>query len=280
MSYDDAANFKRQEILRLARKLASDGAHYLWGAEGLMPARGSRAFFAPVMLNPAYPRDTTFCAAKLRVEGVDYVCAGRCMHSDLIGVDPEPKLVSDPEHNATLLAFIEKYRDNSTAQYGWGFQLTPRKVLGKEIMDYRHNTLISENVVWGEGCDETLHFDCGGLVRYVVKQLFGFSITGISMLPNPSTMKNPWGGPVAQLVKSGETILPADIVVYEGHIGFATGEEGATFGSTDAIKLAQAESATEGVNYNKVHKGKPTKIIRLSTSTLVGQGYPLSASGD
>lgn len=164
--------------------------------------------------------ESCFCAAKLMVGGDVYVCAGRCLHPDLAKVRPSPKVVLSPKSDANVLAFIEKYGSKPDAQYGWGFELTPRVIMGKDIRDYGRNLLLSNQLVWGEGCDDTQHFDCGGFVRYVVKQVCHTAIAGISADPSK---KNAYGKEMGTLVTEGDTVLPADILVYNGHIAFATG---------------------------------------------------------
>jgi len=268
MANEAACNAKRQQILRVAKQLADDGAHYLWGAEGQRPGRSAPGLFAPVVVNGATPGETTFCAATLTVDKIVYVCAGRCSHSGLASVKPVPKLIATPESDGNLKAFISKYQGNPNAQYGWGLDLTPRKVRGDKIVDYNTNKDITDQVVWGEGCDDTQHFDCGGFVRYVVRQACGVNIAGISQ-GDPAKRKNSLGQPMGRLLDVGETVLPADILVYSGHIAFATGDPPLGYHTNIYYKLAQAESAVYGVNYGKTHKAANQKCIRLSDSTLL-----------
>src|SRR5690348_306363 len=155
---------KRAQILALAKRLADDGAHYLWGAEAHKPTRSTKHLYAPVVLSKDRADESCFCAAKLLVQGELYVCAGRCLHPDLAKVSPQTKVVNSGKSDANVLAFIDKYGDKPDAQYGWGFELTPRVIKGKDIRDYKRNLLLSNKLVWGEGCDDTLHFDCGGFV--------------------------------------------------------------------------------------------------------------------
>ena len=179
-------------------------------------------------------------------------------------------LIAAPETDTLLNGFIERYAGRAHSQYGWGAELTPRMVKGKDIMAYRKGLNLTDRVVWGEGCDDTLHFDCGGFVRYVVNQVCGVVIKGISMLPDPSTMKTPKGRPMGKKLKGGDKILPADILVYDGHIAFATGDNTPAYINlaVSSYHVAQAESATEGVNYGKVHSGTAIACIRLSDEAL------------
>ena len=260
------AEQRRQEILNFAQGLARDGAHYLWGAEALKPSRTSGGF-APVALDQ--PANATFCAATNTVGGQVFVCAGRCSRRTGGG------LIASPDNNTLLKAFIAQWAGKPHSQYGWGDELTPRLVKGKDVRDYQGGIDLTDQVVWGEGCDHTLHFDCGGFVRWVVLQVCGVVIKGISGLPDPATMLTPKHTPMARLVKAGETLLPADIVVYDGgtHIAFAIADDKPLYveGSKSSYKVAQAECATDGVTYGGPHSAKATKCIRLSDDALTSK---------
>jgi len=257
------AEQRRQEILNFAQGLARDGAHYLWGAEGLRPSRTGGGF-APVALDP--PANATFCAATNTVNNQVFVCAGRCSRRTGGG------LIASPDTDARLKAFLAQWAGKPYSQYGWGDELTPRRVKGDNIMDYARSIDLTDQVVWGEGCDDTLHFDCGGFVRWVVKQVCGVTILGISHLPNPATMLTPKNASMASLVKAGEPLWPADILVYDGgtHIAFAIADDKPLYveGSKSSYKVAQAECATDGVTYGDTHSAKATKCIRLSDDAL------------
>jgi len=257
------AEQRRQEILDFANSLAKAGAHYLWGAEGQKPSRTS-ATFAPVALDR--PAEATFCAATATVEGTVYVCAGRCSRRAGGG------LIAAPDTDTRLKTFIAQWQGKPHSQFGWGDDLTPRLVKGNEIMDYARGVDLSGKVVWGEGCDDTLHFDCGGFVRYVVTQVCGVTIKGISHLADPATMLTPRHTPMARKVKAGEPLWPADIVVYDGgkHIAFVIADDKPVYieQASSSYKVAQAECATDGVNYGEKHTAKATKCIRLSDDAL------------
>jgi hypothetical protein len=148
--------------------------------------------------------------------------------------------------------------------------LTPRLVQGDSIMDYMTSpaTNLTGAVVWGEGCDDTQHFDCGGFVRHVVRKVCGLPIDGIS--DNPERL-NLVGEKMGSLVAEGDPMLPADILVYPGHIAFATEKcAGQNYNKHQAYEVAQAESAVFGVNV-KQRGGTSQKCIRLSTSTLLNK---------
>jgi hypothetical protein len=269
---------KRNDILAYAKGLADDGAHYLWGANGEKPATSGSVLYAPVILDADTPEESCFCAATITVQKVVYVCAGRYRHKDLATSPPSKKVAltkgspvnkQDPSISK-ILDFINKNANRPGAQVGWGSDLTPRKVKGDSITDYdtQPQTDITDGVVWGEGCDDTQHFDCGGFVRYVVRNVCGVPIGGIADNPDK---KNPFGDPLGTLVAEGETVLPADILSYSGHIAFAIGATSQPYNIHTSYAVAQAESAVYGVNYGKTHSQKSQKCIRLSPSTLLNR---------
>jgi hypothetical protein len=269
---EQQCNQKRNDILALAKRLSDEGAHYLWGASGQKPAKTGTVQYAPVVLDASTPEATTFCAATIDVGKTTYVCAGRFCHPDLASSKPSRKVAvpafGPPTADALkdLQSFIQKNASNPAAQVGWPSDLTPRVVKGDSIIDYNTNTNVTNAVVWGEGCDDTQHFDCGGFVKYVVSKVCGAWIEGISAKPD---MPNMVGEPMGALVAEGDTILPADILVYAGHIAFAIGAPAEAYNKTKGYAVAQAESAVYGVNYGKVHSQKSQKCIRLSPSTLL-----------
>ncbi len=273
-SLEQQCTQKRNDILAYCKRLADDGAHYLWGAAGDKPSTNGAVQYAPVVLDPSQPGQTCFCAATITVNKVVYVCAGRFRHGDLATTKPAQKIatppVGPPDANSLkeLLSFIEKNGKNPASQVGWGFDLTPRVVKGDSIMDYSTSTNVTNSVVWGEGCDDTQHFDCGGFVRHVVRKVCGVPIDGISL--NPAG-KNILGEPMATQLEEGDTILPADILVYAGHIAFAIGTPSQTYSKVSKYAVAQAESAVYGVNYGKTHGQASQKCIRLSASTLLNR---------
>ena len=264
------ADKRREAILEFAKGLADDGAHYLWGAAALRPTRTQSQLFAPALLSQDRAKESCFCAATNTVGNQVYVCAGRCSRMTGGG------LIASPETDTLLKMFIERWAGKTpNGQYGWGDTLTPRMVKGDRIMDYRRGVDLTNRVVWGEGCDDTLHFDCGTFVRYVVQQVCGVDITGISTLQDPSVMKTSKGGAMGRRLKTNQDkVLPADILVWTGHVAFATGKGGKGedqplyIEAETAYQVAQAESAAEGVNFGKSHTGKPVACIRLSDDAL------------
>ena len=74
---------------------------------------------------------------------------------------------------------------------------------------------------------------------------------------------------MGRLLKEGEPVLPADILLYKGHIAFALGDRpGQAYSIKEKFTVLQAESAIYGLNYTKA-RGGHTHCIRLSESTLL-----------
>lgn len=276
----------RQRILDVAQRQALDGAHYLWGANGDMPSVGGPIGYAAWVMSkdsttPEHTiADTTFCAAINYVpvdeRGVGppapFVCAGRCFAVGNRWAAIIPK--ASASTNKNLVGFIDRWQSTPDAQYHWGVDLTPRKIRGQgpgEPMAYGSaNPHLDGVLVWGEGCNETRHFDCWGFVNWVIKQATGVTITrGTSI----QLQKGPDGNPAAQVLANDDQVLPADILVYPGHIAFAT--DGAPTMKTtsqgvqyQSFHVAQAESAVTGVNYNTPHDSPTTSRVRLSEAIL------------
>ncbi|HKD24604.1 MAG TPA: hypothetical protein VKC66_01625 [Xanthobacteraceae bacterium] len=274
-------NYKRLDILNYAKRLATpDGAHYLWGTEGEKPTVGGKVSYAPVVMDQTKLSETCFCAATIDVGGTTYVCPGRFKHQDLSSIKPSQKIALMPnepvfEDNSAIQEvrrFIDKYGGNNNSQIGWGFELTPRVIKGNSIMDYTTKKDLTGALVWGEGCDDTQHFDCGGFVRHVVKHICGVSISGISDILKGHEKRNVHGEPMGTLLTEDDAILPADILLYPGHIAFAIDSPpGMMYSQIGHYCVAQAESATNGVSYGKRHDAKNAGCIRLSPSTLLNR---------
>ena len=275
---------RRTAIMALCQKLATDGAHYLWGAEGLRPSSKAPHYFAPraVSLDKSARASTTFAAAQhFDQDAQRFVCAGRCF----VVSSPANAIIANPASDNKLEAFIKNCIDKHLEPWNCHEKLTPRLILGTgdgEPRDYNESTEytkrkqghLDKTLVWGESCNDKLHFDCGGFVRWVVSQVCAMSIAGISKYP---TQKNAFGQPMARLLTKDDTVMKADILVYAGHIAFATGTPALKYDPHTHYNVAQADCATNGVNYNVVHQKDNTSCIRLSDSTLVGSALASTA---
>lgn len=268
------ADERRTAILALAKQLADQKAHYLWGAEGQTPSSRAPYYFAPVSVSsdPAAFKSTTFGAAWLHdATGSPFVCAGRCFAAS----SPAAAVIAHPETDPKLKDFVAKYHKTHPSQYTYPEPLTPRVIVGSgdgEPMDYTTGTPrhLAGTLVWGESCNGKLHFDCGGFIRWVVKQVCGMSIAGISTNP---TQQNPLGQPMGRVLTKDDTVMKADILVYPGHIAFATGDPALKYDPKGRYNVAQADCATNGVTYGTPHNADNTSGIRLSDSTLIGSVF-------
>lgn len=256
----------RQRLLSVAKQLADEGAHYLWGGDGEIPSAQNLSLFAPTVLSFDTNTNLAFCAAWKKVENKPFVCSGRC----LAVANGHNFLVPFPEQDPRLAAFIARYA--SASQTNWGTELTPRKVLGSgagEPVNYNVKPPIHLNgqVVFGEGCDDTKHFDCYGFVNWIVQQVCGVTITRGTSIP---LLKNPSGDPIGTYLAPNDPGLPADLLIYPGHIAFAIGSP-ATSDSSVTYWLAQAEASIYGVTHGKPRSDTPTQRVRLSDSTLLNK---------
>jgi len=277
----------QRQILKIAEQLAAEGAHYLWGANGDIPgAPNSPLTLAPTVWSTDPTQNLAFCAAWNQIGGQVFVCTGRCRAMSSWN-DPE---VWSPESDGRLATFIANNKDKSP--YHWGTDLTPRRVRGSgegEPVDYtlaaktkklaktdpavqqlpdtdsRKTGHLNGVVVFGEGCDETRHFDCYGFVNWVVKVACGVTITRGTRIP---ALKDPAGNPVGAYLDASDPGQPADIIAYPGHIAFAI-EPGVASGGSTTYRLAQAESGVYGVTYGKPRSDPPAYRVRLSDATLL-----------
>ncbi|HKV51454.1 MAG TPA: hypothetical protein VJO52_09655 [Gemmatimonadaceae bacterium] len=294
----DVEGNRRKAIIDFACNIAHGGAHYLWGSFGdRPPASGS---FADVNLSTGAYGDATFCAATTSVRDgpkdaggqptvQKYVCAGRFNHKDVAGrlgfpprsgappvTPPTPGPIAIPQNDENLKNFVELYQRNHGAQVGWDSRLTPRKMSGNVIW-YGHNNMpLNDCVVWGEGCDDTLHFDCNSFIRYVFNHVCGLNLVQNWQVAALETLTNPWGGKIASLVSEStganpEYVLPGDVFVYEGHTALALAKTRQEYKRSTHYSVVQAESGTEGVNDYHDYPKANTKCLRLTASTLLGR---------
>lgn len=270
---------RRKQIMHLAKHLAEQGAHYLWGAEGQTPSSQHPYYFASVTVSrdPAAFRSTTFGAASLNVNGEPFVCAGRCFAVST----PAAAIIANAATDKRLREFIDAYHKSPFSPYTYPGRLTPRLIRGTgdgEPMDYTKSTPqtkashghLDQTLVWGEACNGKPHFDCGGFVRWVVRQVCAVSIAGISANP---TQKNQVGQPMGRKLGPNDTVMKADILVYNGHVALATGDPALPYRTTTRYTVAQADCATNGVNFGQQHDQDNTSCIRLSDSTLIGSVF-------
>jgi cell wall-associated NlpC family hydrolase len=142
----------RQRVIDFAKDQAYAGAHYLWGSQGGTPTSGREVKFNPKSLNPA---TVSFCAARCERDGIQ-VCGGRYMRRKHAAGEDTPTSASS--------AYLKQWiADNgSYGETNWDDSLTPRLQKG---------TGVPEMIVWGEGCDDTRHFDCISFVNWCFWQV-------------------------------------------------------------------------------------------------------------
>lgn len=195
MSYTDQTN--RKAAIKLAVQQAADGAHYLWGSRGGTPNKNEDVGFNKKDWNWG---TLSFCAAigKRNVPGGPYICCGRYERMTLAAGATNPiRTAAD----TALAAFKAKYENAS--ELDWGFDLTPRRCKGA----------VEENVVWGEGCDGTRHFDCISLINWCIsrgdpdKRVFDIADYFYSIEPGHHMAAKDVTG-------NDNDVMPADILIY------------------------------------------------------------------
>ncbi|CAN5152252.1 hypothetical protein BH11PSE4_BH11PSE4_05390 [soil metagenome] len=147
MGSDTAA---RQHVINIALQQAYDGAHYMWGSRGGRPNDNS----VSTRFNPKNVTDMSrlsFCAAFTDRDGGAQVCGGRWMRRAVPEGTRNPTTASDPKLQAWLAANGHK------SEINWDSSLTPRLTKGVGV---------KTQIVWGEGCDDTRHFDCIAFVNW------------------------------------------------------------------------------------------------------------------
>jgi hypothetical protein len=236
-----------------------------------------------VVLDAGKVQDTQFCAAKAPDGGIWYVCAGRFRNPDLAAVAPvgvQEKIALDvgqapvagSPKTKRVLDFIAKYQRNPGAQINWGSELTPRKIQGKDVMDYGGTGKdITGAVVWGEGCDGTRHFDCRTFVRSVVLEVTGVQIAGlINILTNEKGLMI-LGEPAGVKLKPGDAMESGDVLYYDGHVAFAIADVTTKYSPTATYRLAQAECGSLGVTFGSPHPQNNIGCVRLSPNVLLNR---------
>jgi hypothetical protein len=142
----------RQRVVDFALEQAYAGAHYLWGSQGSTPNAGREVKFNRKSLNPA---TVSFCAAYCERDKPQ-VCGGRYARRTLPSGLANPVSSSSP----ALTAWIAE--NGHYAETDWDDTLTPRLQKG---------TGVAEQIVWGEGCDATRHFDCISFINWCFWQV-------------------------------------------------------------------------------------------------------------
>lgn len=261
---------RRAAIIKQAKAVCDQNGHYLWGGHGQKPAPNGPITLADPVLDTANLANTQFCAAVLNGN----VCVGRFRAPPVRVQSPVQKIWNTMTDD--VAKFVKSNAANPGAQVGWNGGLTPRCVKGYagndaqgSPTDYEGGGPLLNSVVWGEGCDDTQHFDCNGFVQYVVRLACGQSILGFESITDQRPVMNKLGQPLGSVVKAGEEFMPGDLLCYKGHVAFVL-DGGPAYAVGAPYTVVHAESAIYGLNYGKT-KGGHYKCIRLSASTLLNR---------
>ena len=194
---------KRQRVIDFALQQAYEGAHYLWGSLGTTPNYGAEVTFYPKSLNP---KTVSFCAAQCSRNSGLQICGGRFAQKALAAVWKGPpgssKGVAVSASDPALAKWIS---DNGHyAMTDWDDTLTPRVTKGVGV---------TEQIVWGEGCDGTRHFDCISFINWCLKKVSPKWQT--ADIPHFFYSIEPRGAAVqTREVTDDDDVMPADILLY------------------------------------------------------------------
>ena len=195
------------------------GCHYLRGACGARPGQRDGVGYRPgavEMASPALdgPDAVTVCAA-YSVITEKQVCSGR--YAALPGgrsYDPDDWDIR--EYVAMARDLQAARRPQSTWPHKWaGF--TPRKA------NWKAPGGIATKRVWGQPCQGVRHFDCIGLVAFVLEQVVTKQkapqreITDYIAATQPRDKAKPWPGDIATIEKHH-----IGIIVDQNHVISAT----------------------------------------------------------
>jgi hypothetical protein len=195
---------KRQRVVEIALQQAYEGAHYLWGSQGSTPNQGLEVKFNPKSLNPS---TVSFCAAQCSRSGGLQVCGGRFAQKALAAVWKGPPGSAKGPVSPSDSALRQWIADNGHYhETDWDDTLTPRLTKGVGV---------TTQIVWGEGCDGTRHFDCISFINWCLRKVAPKWQT--ADIPHFFYSIEPRGAAVQALDVTDEDlsdVMPADILLY------------------------------------------------------------------
>lgn len=189
-------NALRNMVVAVAQRIYQSGAHYLWGSQG----DGHVPMVRP---NTFGESQADRCLNAASLDGTKlYACAGRPNNPDVQG--------RARWGGSTL----EEANRTGPSQYLW-----PRYYRDGDTANPSPSGL-----VYGEACQDKLHFDCAGFVRFCFRL-----ILGAAMIPRNATMRSQatliWS--VGQGGIRSADIFPADLLYTSdyNHVAVATGSD-------------------------------------------------------
>ncbi len=230
----------RNSISQLA--LEAEGAHYLHGSFGNHPnacnghpARDSRLRIASNRYRESTAGSLVIHAAFTHVERQQF-CLGRPMHADV------RRLQSIPGATLRDAAALESFTHSARPrEYRW-----PRTDNGR----------MGAPVHQGESCEGRRHFDCIGLVSWVMFRVFGTqTIRDIAQCQQYARAELPHN---PDLAVPRPNLQVGDIAIFNiSHIGIAIGRH----------ELIEANGENYGVIRN-ARFGNPTDVLRPTDELL------------
>jgi hypothetical protein len=221
------------------------GAHYLRGACGATPGGGDGVWYRPALVE--WVKAEIDDPAKAMVNAASctitekHVCSGGFNMFDAGGpFDPK-----DPELIAYLNG-LKQHRDAGKPQQVWptNFGFTPRTA------NWKTPAGIVSQRVWGHPCAGVRHFDCIGLVAFVLQKVCSKKlaqqreITQYIAATRERDKAKPWPGDIA--------------TIEEHHIGIII----------DKDWVVSATSGPNGVKKEKYDPAKWTRVGRFPDADI------------
>ncbi len=253
----------RKSIVDMALSFVDD-AHYLWGTAGNEPGvangnpgggKHSAGQMRKYSLDKAATaRDSVLavCTACCSIGGYS-TCAGRSARIG-VGVATPPDL---DDFIKSCNDAIAKGKTDQTTWDGAGIRkdLFPRKYY------WQGAPQANSQVVWGESCDETRHFDCVGLVNYCYAQHWYQPNFGLDI----AAFRNENQGTTQ--ITDAKDRMDADILIKPGNVHI-----GMLYQDDDKWYVVQATGTTIGLTDDSEFVAGSWDRYRMADAYLVGEG--------
>lgn len=266
---DPTADALKQLVVATAQEQADKGAHYLWGCAGNTPGNSDGAAYRPShallhanvpdLENPESDWHKTAGILKVPMLLAAYcfpsdqgdavgrsgmACTGRAAHADLNGI-PLPLAGSVGSPFSFKLKDLTDERVETLTN-----NLAARDMARWPRPNYNlDNNDSTRSTVWGEDCTGKRHFDCIGLVNWVLWKVLQRDFTfGID------TFANGAGGTEVPLGKAEACDI---VIIGREHIGIVG------YGGT----AIEAKDAVSGVVSGPLNPAYWKRCFRLPAST-------------
>ena len=153
----------RQHVINIALNQAYEGAHYMWGSRGGTP--NGNTVSTKFNRKDPNPATVSFCAAFTDRDRGTQVCGGRWAQKAKAVVKKGPEGFTNPTAASDPILAKWLAKNAHYNETDWDDTLTPRLTKGVGV---------TTEIVWGEGCDGTRHFDCISFINWCLgKGVYG-----------------------------------------------------------------------------------------------------------